>query len=154
AARYQPKDPEGVRPVVELLIGRPVEDPRAWLNENRGSQPEGAPAHPEAPVSALSKDGARALDAPRRLEGARGVRVYVPGMERRSELRAALRVWQPPEDLELRWRRVLGSPLLRLSIAAIGVSPKQSSHRIRWAYEGYFHPVEEESGELRIETRT
>ncbi|HZE97656.1 MAG TPA: hypothetical protein VE981_11565 [Planctomycetota bacterium] len=152
APRFQGKDPEGVRPVLELLTGRTLEDPRAWWEQNRGWRPEPPPLRPEELLPRLSQGRSRAYDANRRLEEATGLRVWLPRMNRRSELRAALRLWEPPEDLELRWHRTLESPLLRLSVAAIGVSPRQP-HRIRWSYEGYFHPVEDESGELRIETR-
>lgn len=150
--RFLPKDPEGVRPVLELLIGKPVEDPRAWAAENRGWQPAPAPLHPEDLLPALSLDRARAYEANRRLEEATGVTLALPLLERRSDLCSALRLWQAPADLETRWRRLLQAPMLRLSIAAIGVSPRLEDHRIRWAYETHFHPIEEESGELRIET--
>ncbi|HVR85501.1 MAG TPA: hypothetical protein VMU54_14385 [Planctomycetota bacterium] len=154
ASRCQAKDPEGVRPVLELLVGKPVEDPKAWLDENRSWQPAPAPLKPEELLPSLSLDRARAYDGNRRLEEATGVRVFMPKLERLSDLRSALRLWQPPADLEARWRRVLQAPLLRLSIAAIGLSPRREDHRIRWAYETHFHPLEDESGELRIETET
>src|SRR5262249_35684028 len=116
APRYQPKDPEGVRPVIELLVGRTLEDPKAWWDQNREWRPAPARLHPEELLSSLSKGRAPAFDANRRLEDATGIRVYVPRFDRRSGLRAALRLWEPPGDLELRWRRAMESPLLRLSI--------------------------------------
>src|SRR5581483_1407467 len=74
--------------------------------------------------------------------------------ERVSDLLSALRLWEAPPDLELRWRRWLGEPLLRLSVAAIGPGGGSEPHRIRWAHEAYFQPVEGELAELHIETRT
>jgi hypothetical protein len=151
AQRFQAKDPEGVRPVFELLVGRAVEDPRAWFAQNRDWRPEPAPLRPLELLPRLSQDRARAYDANRLLEEAGGTRVFLPPFSRVGELCAALRLWQPPADLPLRWSRVFGSPLLRLSIAVIG-SSSSDAQRIRWAYETHFHPTEEDSGELRIET--
>ncbi len=82
------------------------------------------------------------------------MRVAVPRATRLSDLCASLRLWQPPPDLGLRWRRYLEAPLLRLSIAAIGYSPRHESHHVRWAYETCFAATGEDSGELRIETQT
>lgn len=152
APLFKPKDPEGVRPVFELLVGKPVEDPKAWAAENRGWQPEPAPLKPEELLPALSMDRARAFDANRRLEEATGIVVALPRLERRADLCDALRLWQPPADLETRWRRVLRAPLLRLSVAAIGLSPRAEDRRIRWSHEAHFYPLEDESAELRIET--
>ena len=135
--------------VLDLLVGQAVEDPKAWSEKNRDWRPAPAPLHPEELLPALGAERARAYDANRRLEEATGHKVYLPRMERVSELAAAIRLWRAPADLALRWRRRLESPLLRLSIAAIGASAK-----IRWASESFFHPTEEESGELRIETAT
>jgi len=154
AAHWQPKDPEGVRPILERFVGTPIDDPKAWAEQNRGWQPAPAPLKPEELLPSLSLDRARAYDANRRLEEATGVRVFMPKLERLSDLCSALRLWEPPADLESRWRRVLQAPLLRLSIAVIGLSARREDHRIRWAYESHFHPLEEESGELRIETQT
>jgi hypothetical protein len=151
---FHPKDAEGVRPVLELLVGRTLEDPRAWAAEHGAWSPTPAPLRPEELLPTLSEGRAAAYDANRRLEEATGQRVYLPRIERLGELRAALGLWSPPADLELRWRRVLVSPLLRLSVAAIGLSPRPDGTRIRWAYESHFHPVEEETAELRIETQT
>jgi hypothetical protein len=151
--KVQPKDPEGVLPVIELLAGRPLEDPRAWAEANRDWRPAPPPLRPAELLPDLSRDRARAYEANRRLEEATGIRVLAPRLERVSELCAALRLWQPPADLALRWRRVLESPLLRLSIAVLG-SSASDERRIRWAYETYFHPTESESGELRIETQS
>jgi hypothetical protein len=153
AMKFRPKDPEGVRPAFELLVGRAVEDPRGWWEKNRDWRPAPPPLRPEELLPALAQDRARAYDANRRLEEATGTRVISPRPERVSELCAALRLWQPPADLQLRWRRVLATPLLRLSIAAIGSSPSDA-HRIRWASETHFHPTEGESGELRVDTQT
>jgi hypothetical protein len=135
--------------VLDLLVGQPVEDPKEWWEKNRDWRPAGAPIRPEELLPALGSDRARAYDANRRLEEATGHKVFLPRMDRVSELAAALRLWRPPADLALRWRRWLGAPLLRLSVAAIGTPAK-----IRWATETYFHPTEEDSGELRIETAT
>src|SRR5205814_9805144 len=33
--KVQPKDTEGVLSVIELLVGRPLEDPKAWWDANR-----------------------------------------------------------------------------------------------------------------------
>jgi hypothetical protein len=152
AARFEPKDPEDVRPVFCMLIGQAVDDPKEWWNLNRDWRPAAPPLRPEELFPALSSDRARAWDANRRLEEATGMRVWIPRMERVSELAAALRLWRPPTDLAVRWKRVVESPLLRLSIAVIGASAQLETPRVRWAYETHFHATEEESGELRIET--
>lgn len=133
----------------DLLVGQSIDDPKAWWDKNRGWRPADAPLKPEELLPALGADRARAYDANRRLEEATGTKVFLPRMERVSELAAAIRLWRPPTDLALRWRRWLEAPLLRLSVAAIGASAK-----IRWASESFFHPTEEETGELRIETET
>lgn len=135
--------------VFDLLVGEAVEDPKSWWEKNRDWRPAPAPLRPEELLPALEGGRARAYDANRRLEEATGTKVFLPRMERISELAAALRLWRAPADLALRWRRWLESPLLRLSVAAIGASSK-----IRWASEGFFHPTEEDAGELRIETDT
>lgn len=152
-SRVRPKDPEGIRSVLELFTGRWVEDPRDWWEKNRGWTPEAAPLNPGALLPALSLGRARAYDANRRLEEASGARVYLPAFLRVGDLAAAFRLWQPPEDLELRWRRFLESPLLRLSVAAIGAGSPSDPERIKWAQEAYFRPTERESGELHLETR-
>jgi hypothetical protein len=139
---------KGKDPVFDLLVGQSVEDPKEWWEKNRDWRPAPAPLRPEELLSALGGDRGRAYDANRRLEEATGVKVFLPRMDRVSELAAALRLWRAPGDLTLRWRRWLESPLLRLSVAAIGASSK-----IRWASEVCFHPTEEESSELRIETQ-
>ena len=151
AARFQPQDPENVRPVFSMLVGQPVDDPKDWWNRNRDWRPAAAPLHPAELLPGLSSDRTRAWDLNRRLEEATGMRVWIPRMERVGDLAAALRLWRSPSDLEVRWRRVLESPLLRLSIAVIGASARQETPRVRWAYEAHFHATEEESGELRIE---
>jgi len=148
-----PKDTEGVLPVIELLAGQALEDPKAWVDANRDWRPAPPPLRLAELLPELSRDRARAWDANRRLEEATGMKVIAPKWERLSELCAALRLWQAPADLHRRWSRVLESPLLRLSIAVIG-SSGSDERRIRWAYETYFHPTEAESGELRIETQT
>jgi hypothetical protein len=135
--------------ILDLLVGQEVEDPKAWWAKNRDWHPAPAPLHPEELLPALGAGRARAYDANRRLEEATGHKVFLPRMDRVSALAAAIRLWQPPADLALKWRRWLESPLLRLSVAAIGASAK-----IRWATESFFHPTEEEAGELRIETAT
>jgi hypothetical protein len=140
---------KGKDSVFDLLVGQSVEDPRDWWERNRDWRPAAAPLRPEELLPALGSDRARAYDANRRLEEAAGTKVFLPRMDRVSELAAALRLWRAPGDLALRWHRWLESPLLRLSVAAIGASAK-----IRWATEVFFHPTEEESGELRIETET
>lgn len=153
-SHYHPRDPEGVRSVFELLVGRPVDDPRAWWAEHPGWTPAPVPLKPEELLPALSEGRGPAYDANRRLEEATGLRVFQPRLERLGELRSALRLWAPPADLQVRWERVLHAPLLRLSVAAIGLLPRPDGSRIRWAYETHFHPTEEETAELRIETQT
>lgn len=154
AAKSGPKDPEGVKPVFEKLVGRRVDDPKAWWEENRGWRPEPAPLRPAELLPGLGLDPARAYDANRRLEEATGARVFLPRMERASDLLSALRLWEAPPDLALRWRRWIESPLLRLSVAVIGPGPGAEPHRIRWAHEAYFLPVESDLAELQIETRS
>lgn len=138
--------------LASMLIGEPVADPKEWWAKNRDWRPAAPPVRLEELLPALAQGRARAYDANRRLEEATGARVWLPRMDRVSELAAALRRWEAPPDLGMRWRRYLGSPLLRLSIAAIGASARLETPRVRWAYEAHFHPTEEESGELRIET--
>lgn len=154
AGRFQAKDPDGVRPVFELLVGESIEDPKLWWEKNRDWRPSPAPLRPVELLPALMAGRARAYDANRRLEEAAGVRLFLPRMERVSELASALRLWQAPSDLAVRWKRYLESPLLRLSVAAIGASPRPEAQGLRWAHEAYFHPTEDESGELRIDTAT
>jgi hypothetical protein len=151
--KIQPKDTEGVLSTIELLAGQPLEDPKAWWDANRDWRPAPPPLRPAELLPELSRDRARAWDANRRLEEASGLKVLSPRPERVSELCSTLRLWQAPADLELRWRRALEAPLLRLSIAVIG-SGASDDRRIRWAYETTFHPLEADSGELRIETQT
>jgi hypothetical protein len=150
AGRFEPKDPEGVRPVFERLVAQAVDDPKDWWSRNRDWRPAAPPLRPGELLPALSTP--RAWDANRRLEEATGIRVWTPPMERVSDLAAALRGWEAPSDLAVRWKRTLESPVLRLSIAVIGSSARDETPRLRWAYETHFYPSEEESGELRIET--
>jgi hypothetical protein len=148
-ARWQPKDPEGVRPVLELLAGEELEDPKAWWERNPDWRPAGAPLRPAELLPGLSAGRARAWAANRRLEEATGARLDVPRVERVSELAAALRLWRPAPDLAVRWRRFLESASLRLSIIVVGYHPERKANHVLWAFETYFHSVEDESGELR-----
>ena len=68
AARSKPKDPDAVRPVIELLVGQAIEDPAAWWAKNRDWRPAPPPLRPEDLLPALGPDRARAYDANRRLE--------------------------------------------------------------------------------------
>ncbi len=125
AGRVKEEDHEGLRPVFELLA---IDDPD--------------PLRPEELLPALCKGRARAYDANRRLERLTGVRLHLPRMERVSGLRAALRLWQPPPDLDLRWKRYLGNPLLRLTLVVVGYDPEKESGGVLWALDRYAHATE------------
>lgn len=150
ADRFRPGDPEGVRPVLELLVGRTVEDPKDWREKNPDWRPAPAPLRPETLLPELAAGRPRAYEANRRLEAATGFRLDVPRAERLGDLCAALRLWQPPPDLEVRWKRYLESTLLRLSITVIGRHPKQGTNQVVGFYETTFHGTEDDSGELRF----
>ncbi len=131
AARRKEGDAEGVEPVLELLEAggdAPLPTLQARLREGRGP----------------------AFDADRRLEQATSFSAWRPVWERLGELRASLRLWRPPEDLELRWRRLLGGKLLRFTVAAVGYRPREDRGGLLWAKETVLHPTESDLIELQI----
>ncbi len=131
AARRKEGDPEGVEPVLELFEAggdAPVPALLARLREGRGA----------------------AFDADRRLGQATGLNAWRPVWERLGELRAALRLWRPPEDLDLRWERLLGGKLLRFTVAAVGCRPQEDAGAVLWAKETVLHPSESDLIELQI----
>jgi hypothetical protein len=131
AARRADRDPEAVEPVLELLEAGREGDAAAHLarlGEGRGA----------------------AFDANRRLERATGLSAWMPAWERTGDLRASLRLWRPPEDLALRWRRLLGGKLLRMSVSVAGYRPKEDAGALLWAHETVLHPTESDSVDLYI----
>lgn len=86
----------------------------------------------------------------RRLERETGLSAWAPAWERIGDLRATLRLWSPPEDLDLRWSRLRGRGLLRLSAGAFGTRPKDGAGALLWAREAHFHASEHDGLELRI----
>ncbi len=150
AARWKPRDPEGVRGAMELLAGQTIEDPAAWLEKNRGWSPANPPARLEELLPRLAAGRAEAFEANRLLERATGHRVSMPRMDSLGSLRAALRLWEPDPDLGLRWKRWLGSEFLRLSILVVGHHPKRETNHLLWAEERYFQAGEDETAELTV----
>jgi hypothetical protein len=150
--RWEAKDPEGVRPVIELLAGETVEDPKEWWARRPEWRPPGPPLRPEELLPHLSGGRATAYGANRRLEEATGVRLPLPPVAGLGELCAALRLWEPPRDLGLWWKRFLGSAMLRLSIGIIGYDEERKTNHVLWAFETYAHATEDETGELSVRT--
>lgn len=148
AGRWAPDDHEGVRPVIELLTGQPIENPKEWWERNKGWIPAGRPIHAEELLPLLSADRPRAYDANRRLEEMTGEYLQVPPAERLTELCAAFRLWQPAPDLGLRWKRYLESSLVRMSIVLVGYNPKKEANQILYVQERYFHPTEDETADV------
>ncbi len=145
AERWEPGDRKGIRPVLELLAGQTLEDPKAWWENNRGWSPPWGAVHPEELLPLLSAERPRAYEANRRLEEATGARLDLPRVERLSELCAALRLWRPAPDLALRWRRYLASATLRFSVAIVGYHPDRRSNHVLAAFEKHFHATEDET---------
>jgi len=143
--RWRPGDPEGVRPVLELLAGRTIEDPKAWRGQDKDWSPAPPPLRPQELVPRLSGDRPAAYEANRRLEAATGVRLQVPRARSLGEFRAALRLWRPDPDLAVKWRRFLESPRLRLSVAVVAHVPKRGANHLAAAHERYFHATEDET---------
>lgn len=106
-------------------------------------RPAGEPVAPKTLLPLLSGGREEAFAANRRLEELTGACLYLPPLNRLEELRSAVRLWQPPPGLAVRWRRYLDSSLLRLSIAAVG------GGRVLWAYDQYLHATEDETGGSR-----
>lgn len=127
-----------------------------WLRESTASlaakRAEKDPAGVEPVLELLEGKGSRgeAFAGNRRRERATGLSAWMPAWERIGDLRAALRTWTPPGDLDVRWKRLLGGGLLRLSVAAVGHRPKEGVGAVLWARETYFHATESDAIELRI----
>lgn len=147
AGRWAPEDPRGVRGVFGLLAGAAVEDPKAWLGSGK---PAPSPLRAEALLPRLSGTREEAFDADRRLQAITGTAVAGPRPARVGELRAALRLWQPPRDLEVRWRRHLTGPLLRVTIAAVGDGRADGEPRVILAKEDFFHASEDGITEMGV----
>ncbi len=145
ADRWRPGDPEGVRPVLELLAGRTIEDPKAWREENKDWSPAPPPPRPEDLLPGLSAGRPAAFDANRRLEAATGARFQAPRAAVLGELRAALRLWRPEPGLAVKWRRYLEGTRLRLSAAVIAHVPKRGANHLTAVCEKTFHAVEDET---------
>lgn len=146
AERWKPGDPEGVRRVLELVVGTSLDGPSppGWM-------PARPPSRPDVLLSRLSGGRAEAFRANRDLERSTGLRVWLFEGERLAELQARLRTASPPPDLERRWRRALGGGLVRLTLAVLGLHPGRGTNGILWAQEALFHPAESDSVELRID---
>lgn len=150
AERYQEKDLAGTRGVLELLVGETIEDPRDWRMKNPAWRPPAPPLHPETLLPKLSAGRAPAFAANRALEESTGMRLFVPRAERLGELCAALRLWEPPPDLEARWRRALESRFVRLSIDVVGYQPRREMNHLLWHHETTAHVTEDPSGKLEF----
>ena len=150
AARWEPRDTEGVREVLELLVGETIGDPGEWRAKNPDWRPPPPPVHPEDCIPRLAGGRAAAYAANRSLEEATGIRLLVPGAGSLGELRAALRLWKPPSDLEVRWRRVLESRNVRLSIAVVGYQPRRGTNHLLWHHESTVHCTEDPTGKLEF----
>lgn len=151
--RWAPEDQEGVRTVLELLAGRSIENPKDWWEKNRDWKPAAPPVRADELLPLLSADRPRAFNANRRLEELTGAHLHIPPVSRVNELCAALRLWQPAPDLELRWKRYLESSLLRLSIAIVGYHPQHGKNQLLFAVERYFHPTEDQTADLHLMSR-
>lgn len=106
----------------------------------------------EAVLELLEGKGARgeAFAENRRLERSTGLSAWMPAWERIGELRSSLRLWSPPPDLDIRWKRLTGGKLLRLSVAAVGHRPKEGAGAVLWARETFFHASENDAIDLSI----
>jgi hypothetical protein len=150
AGRWEPKDTEGVREVLELLVGETIGEPGEWRAKNPDWRPPPPPVHPEEWIPRLAQGRAPAYAANRALEEATGMRLLVPVAGTLGELRAALRLWRPPSDLEVRWRRVLESRNVRLSIAVVGYQPRRGTNHLLWHHETTEHCTEDPTGKLEF----
>ena len=146
--RLAPGDRAGVREVLELLVGETIPDPGAWRAGNPDWRPPPPPVHPEEWLSKLTEGRAAAFAANRALEEATGLRVWAPGAQSLGELRGALRLWQPPPELPVRWRRLLESQTLRLVVALIGYHAERGTNHLLWYRETTAHSTEDPSGKL------
>lgn len=138
---------DGVRSVLELVAGGPVEDPAAW----RPGPPRDAELPPERHVADLAAGRAPAWAAQRRLERLTGLRLPPPRWRTLGELTAALRLWRPPANLERTWKRLLEGSSLRLSVTAVGLHPRRPTAGVLGVEETYFHASEDGSVELALE---
>jgi hypothetical protein len=149
AAKAAPGDPEALRSVLELLTGETIDEPAAWAAKGDWAPPV-PPLRPESLLAGFSGGRPQAFRANLLLEQATGARVWLPPMRSLAELLSALRLWRPPADLALRWKRYLEGTLLRLSVSAVGRHPKAGKNAVLWNRDTYFHAVEEASDEFRI----
>jgi hypothetical protein len=145
ADRWKPGDPEGVRPVLDLLAGRKVEDPKAWREREKNWSPAPPPLHPRELLPRLSGDRPSAYDANRRLEAATGVRLQGPRASTLEGFRAALRTWGPEPNLAAKWRRYLESARLRLTVVVIAHVPRRGANHVAAMHERHFHATEDET---------
>lgn len=145
ADRWRPGDPEGVRPVLELLAGRKIEDPKAWREREKEWAPAPPPLRPRELLPRLSGDRPSAYDANRRLEAATGTRLQAPRARSLEEFASSLRAWRPDPNLAEKWRRYLESPRLRLSVAVIAHVPGRGANHVAAMHERYFHATEDET---------
>ena len=132
---------------------RPEEE---WIRESTAAlaakRAEKDPAGVEPVLELREGTGGRgeAFAENRRQERATGLSAWMPAWERVGDLRAALRLWAPPGDLDVRWKRLKSGGLLRLSVAAVGHRSKEGAGAVLWAGEAFFHATENESVDLRI----
>ncbi len=138
------------RAVLELLVGEAIDDPKEWRAKNPDWAPPAPSLRPATLLPRLAAGRAAAYAADRALEEATGVRLFVPRAERLGELCSAIRLWQPPPDLETGWRRYLESRMLRLTIALVGYQPRLEKNHLIWHHESQFHATEESTGKLEF----
>jgi hypothetical protein len=150
ADHFREKDPDGSRGVLELLVGGEIENPQEWRTGNPGWTPPPPPVHPEDLLPRLAQGRPAAFAANRALEQATGLRVYLPRLDRLSDLCAAIRLWEPPPDLQGRWRRVLEGRYLRLTMDVVGHHPRRGSNHLLWHSETTAHVTESPSGKLEF----
>jgi hypothetical protein len=128
----------------------------AWIRESAAAlaakRAEKDPEGVEPVLELLEGKGTRgeAFAENRRRERATGLSAWMPAWERIGDLRAALRLWAPPADLDARWKRLLRGGLLRLTVAAVGRRPKDGAGAVLWARETFFHASENDAIDLRI----
>ena len=127
------------------MVGKTVENPKKWLKSRPGWMPDTAPLDIDTLLSRLSGSRPEAFEANRRLEAMTGIRMWTPRAKSFGELRASLRLWQPPPNLEIRWRRILKGSLVRMTIALVGYHEEKGMNGVIWAREAVFPAVEDRS---------
>jgi hypothetical protein len=143
AERWKPGDVEGLRPVLELLVGEEIADVGPWRDAHSGWRPSRGPLEAKELLPRLSQGRAAAFDANRRLETLAAARLDAPRARTLGELCASLRLWRPPADLGLRWRRFVESVSLRLTVAVLAPRAGGGPSSLLAAAEKVFHVTED-----------